>query len=101
VHRIEVGKNNTIVRQLEKSREERFPDLAAEQQDQLREIQQEKKAEFKKMAEESKKQKAEALKAKEARSYAQIMKQDNMTSNTQMRASADASAAEEFEDDFF
>ena len=43
VRRISVEKHNSIVRQLEKTRQERFPDLAQEQQDHLRALQQEKK----------------------------------------------------------
>lgn len=101
VRRMNIEKNNPIVRQIEKTREERYPDLAEEQQSRLREIQQQKKQEWKKLAKEKQKQKEQAIKEKEARSYDRIMKEENMTKNSEIKATADTTAAEEFEDDFF
>ena len=101
VRRINTEKENSVVRQIEKTKEERHPDLAAEQQARTREIQQEKKAEWKKIAKEKQRVKEDAIKEKEARSYDRIMKEENMTKNTEIQATADTTAAEEFEDDFF
>ena len=98
VRRVKVEKNNSIVNQLNKTKEERHPDLAKEQQDRLAEIQAELKA--KRRAEDKAKrlEESERKREKEERSYDRIM--TNMTSNTEMNATADSTAAEEFEDDF-
>lgn len=102
VRRMNIGKNNPIVRQIEKSRKEvQNPELDAEQQQRLREIQQQKKAEWKRLAKEEQKKKEAMIAEKEARSYDRIMKSDLMTKTSEMNATADATAAEEFEDDFF
>lgn len=101
VRRIQIEKHNTIVRQIEKTKQELYPDLAAEQQARLREIQLQKKEEWKQIAKEKQRIKEEMIKEKEAKSYDRIMKPENMTKNTEIKASADTSAAEEFEDDFF
>jgi hypothetical protein len=101
VRRMQVEKNNSVVRQIEKTKEERHPDLYQEQQDRLLEIQMQKKEEFKRLAKEKQRRKEEARKEKEARSYDRIMLEDKMTKNTEFKASADTSAAEEFEEDFF
>ena len=82
VRRCKIAKNNTIVRQLEKTKRELHPDLAKEQQDRLNEIQKQKKAQ---RILEEKKKKMEALERKkeqEARSYDRIMGEDMMTSNS-------------------
>ncbi|KAL7448337.1 hypothetical protein ACHAWC_000543 [Mediolabrus comicus] len=100
VRRCKIAKNNTIVRQLEKTKRELHPDLAKEQQDRLNEIQKHKKAQ---RILEEKQKKMEALERKkeqEARSYDRIMGEDMMTSNSEMNGTADATAAEDYEDDF-
>lgn len=82
VRRCKIAKNNTIVRQLEKTKRELHPDLAKEQQDRLNEIQKHKKAQ---RILEEKQKKMEALERKreqEARSYDRIMGEDMMTSNS-------------------
>lgn len=101
VRRISIEKHNTIVRQIDKTKEERYPDLYQEQQDRLREIQLQRKEEIKLAAKEKHRAKQDAIKAKEARSYDTIMRAENMTKNTDLKATADATAAEEYEDDFF
>jgi hypothetical protein len=93
--------NGPIVRAIEKSRKELHPDLFQEQQDRLKEIRRENKEDFKKEAKAKQHMKIEAQREKEARSYDRIMKEENMTKNTEIKASADATAAEEYEDDFF
>ena len=72
VRRCKIPKNNTIVRQLEKTKRELHPDLAQEQQARLKEIQRQKKAQH---FLEQKKKKMEELERKremEERSYDRI-----------------------------
>lgn len=101
VRRMQVEKNNPIVRALEKTKKEDHPDLAQMQQDRLREIQIQKKQEYKRLAKEKEEEKRKAKEEKEKLSYDRIMKEENMTKTSDMKASVDASAAEEYEDDFF
>lgn len=96
-----VEKNNTILRQIEKTKEEKYPDLAQLQQEREREIQRQKKNEYKRLAKEKELKKLELQQEKELRSYDRIMNEENMTSASQMKSSVDESAAEEYEDDFF
>lgn len=100
VRRISVEKNGPLVRALEKSRREEYPDLAQLQQDREREIQREKKNEYKRLAKAKSEVKQKQREDKEARSYDHIMKSENMTSTQDIQATEDATAAEEFEDDF-
>jgi hypothetical protein len=129
VRRVKIEKNNTIVRQLEKTKKELYPDLAKEQQDRLNEIQAQKKAQRREEDKAKKLEELERARIKEERSYDRIMGDDKMTSNTgenallviifvvfsnmwylmviyplldgiEMQATVDATAAEEFEDDF-
>lgn len=129
VRRVKIEKNNTIVRQLEKTKKELYPDLAKEQQDRMDEIQAQKKAQRREEDKAKKLEELERARYKEERSYDRIMGDDKMTSNTgesallviifvifsnmlylmviyplldgiEMQATVDATAAEEFEDDF-
>ena len=73
VRRCKIAKNNTIVRQLEKTKVELHPDLAQEQQARMREIQKQNKAQ---RILEQKKKKMEELERKkemEERSYDRIV----------------------------
>jgi hypothetical protein len=101
VRRFEVHKNAAVVKQLEKTREERFPDLHKEQQDRLLEIQRHIKAEQKKKDKEVQQQRLEEKQRKEELSYDRIMDRGNMTAASDMGGTVDATAAEEYEDDFF
>lgn len=101
VRRISVEKHNSVVRAIEKTKEERYPDLAEVQQSRLQAVQRQKKNEFKRLAQKKKQQKIQAQQEKEARSYDRIFTEDNMTSTADMKATADSTAAEEYEDDFF
>ena len=106
VRRCKIEKNTAIVRQIEKTRTERpNPDLAKEQSIRLRQIQQEKKAQYKACAKAKEQEQLRRQQEKEERSYDRIMRDDLMTSNVQLRqrvaaATEDTTAAEEFEDDF-
>lgn len=101
VRRLKVEKNTPIVKQIEKTREERHPDLYEEQQGRLRKIQQQKKAHFKQLQKEKQILKLEREQEKELRSYDRLFVADNMKSVSDQNATADATAAEEYEDDFF
>lgn len=82
VRRTKVEKNNTIVRQIEKTKEELYPDLAKEQDQRNREIIQQKKAHRR---EEEKAKRVEELRLareREEKSYDRIMKDENMMRNT-------------------
>lgn len=101
VRRVLVEKNNSIVRQIEKTKMEiNHPPLYEEQQQRLREIENEKKAAHKKQLLQEKQQREQQKREKEERSYDRFMKVENMTSNKQI-ATADTTAAETYEDDFF
>mmetsp|Transcript_630 Transcript_630/g.1089 ORF Transcript_630/g.1089 Transcript_630/m.1089 type:complete len:215 (+) Transcript_630:239-883(+) len=100
VRRVKTEKNNIIVRQLEKTKKELYPDLAKEQERRLKEIQVQKKA-HRRADEKAKRLVAlERAREKEERSYDRIMGEEKMKSNAEMNATEDATAAEEFEDDF-
>ena len=85
---------------IEKTKKEDHPDLFQIQQDRLREIQMEKKQAFKRSVKEKAEQKRQAMEEKEAKSYDRIMKEENMVTNKALQATVDATAAEEYEDDF-
>lgn len=100
VRRMKVEKNNSLVKQLEKTRKELYPDLAADQERRQHDIQRQKKNEHKRLARERNERKMEAQREKELRSYDRLYDEACMTSVSEMNATADATAAEEFEDDF-
>mmetsp|Transcript_823 Transcript_823/g.1281 ORF Transcript_823/g.1281 Transcript_823/m.1281 type:complete len:115 (+) Transcript_823:388-732(+) len=101
VRRMEVSKNNTIVNPLNKTKVEKFPDLHAEQQQRLLEIQQSKKAQRRALEKARKEEEKRKLKEKEELSYDRVFNADSMTSNADIQGSADNSAAQAYEDDFF
>ncbi|KAL3928666.1 MAG: hypothetical protein SGBAC_012548 [Bacillariaceae sp.] len=100
VRRLKVEKNTPIVKQLEKTRKELYPDLEAEQARRQHEIQRQKKNEYKRLASEKQQRRLEAQKDKEMRSYDRLYDEAYMTSVSQQNGTADATAAEDFEDDF-
>jgi hypothetical protein len=98
VKRTCVEKNNPIVKQIEKTKSEIYPNprLAEEQQHRLKEITQEKKKTFKEQLKKDREVATQLKKEKEERSYDRIMKDDAMVKNSEVNQTA-----EEFEDDFF
>mmetsp|Transcript_4411 Transcript_4411/g.7629 ORF Transcript_4411/g.7629 Transcript_4411/m.7629 type:complete len:213 (-) Transcript_4411:59-697(-) len=98
VRRCKIAKNNTIVRQLEKSKDELHPDLAQEQQARMREIQKQNKAQRILDQKKKKMEELEIKREKEERSYDRIV--GGETSVSDMNGTADATAAEDYEDDF-
>jgi len=101
VRRMQVEKNNTIVNRLNKTKIEKHPDLYKLQQDRQREIILEKKERRRAEDKAEKLRKLEEKKRKEEMSYDRIMDTSCMTSNKDIQATEDNTAAEEFEEDFF
>jgi hypothetical protein len=103
VKRMKVEKHNSLVKQIDKTRVERNDvDLYEQQQKRLAEIQRQKKNEWKKQAKLKEQQRIEAQQEKEARSYDRLFcDPSQMTSVSEVQATADSTAAEEYEDDFF
>ena len=101
VRRCRVEKNNPIVRQIEKTKQELYPNLYQLQQDRMTEIQQEQKQLHKQQLAQQEQLRRLAEQEKEERSYDRIFKEENMTKTSDLHATADATAAEEYEDDFF
>ena len=73
VRRTKIEKNNTIVRQLEKTKKELHPDLAKEQEQRLQEIQAQKKEARRAQDKATKLEGLERAKKKEEMSYDRIM----------------------------
>lgn len=101
VKRIKAEKNNTIVNKLNKTKVEKYPDLYKLQQDRQREIIFDKKETQRAKEKLEKSRKLEQKKRKEELSYDRIMDATCMTSNKDIEATDDATAAEEYEEDFF
>jgi len=101
VRRLQVEKNNTIVNRLNKTKVEKHPDLYQLQQDRQREIIMEKKERRRAEEKAEKIRKLEEKKRKEELSYDRIMHSTNMTSNKEIEATEDNTAAVEYEEDFF
>ena len=104
VRKVKVVKDNSIVNRISKTKREEFPNLAELQQQRLHDIMVEKKAKEKAEKQAKKEQeKQDALereKRKELESFSSIFANAEMTSNADIAASVDNSAAENFEDDF-
>eukprot|EP00980_Cylindrotheca_fusiformis_P000135 scaffold24_cov128-Cylindrotheca_fusiformis.AAC.8 len=101
VRRMKVEKNAPIVKRLERTRKEVHPNLALEQEKRNQQIQREKKKEFKRLAKEKQQEKLQQQREKELRSYDRLYDEAYMTSVSDQHGTADATAAEEYEDDFF
>ena len=100
VKTIRVEKNNVIVNRLNKTKEERFPNLAAEQEARASEFRAEEKAKKRSAAQAEKVARLEREEQARLRSYASVMVAEKMTANTEFGASVDESAAKDFEEDF-
>ena len=97
-HRIE--KNNAVVNALNRTKREEHPDLEAIQNERLAEHRAELKEKKRKEEQLQKEEKRKREEEKQLRSFSSLMTEENMLSNTEVKASVDNSAAEEFEDDF-
>lgn len=102
VRRISIEKNNSIVRQLEKTKvEDNTVDLYQQQQDRIRELVLEQKQVTKRAKQDQERLKQEAIQAKQKvqSAYDSLMQTASTTEGN--HGTADASAAEDYEDDFF
>ena len=95
-----VPKNKELLKQIEKTKTEAYPDLAKERADRDAEVirlrKQKQRLEAKKEKERLRKLKEEA----DRRDLKHLMKDELMVSNDQFKSSEDTSAAVEFEEDF-
>ncbi|XP_053314439.1 coiled-coil domain-containing protein 25 [Spea bombifrons] len=74
-------KVNEVVNRLEKTRDERYPDLAAEKESRDREERNEKKAQIQEVKRREKDEMRKKKELDELRSYTSLMKSENMSSN--------------------
>ncbi|KAM4713190.1 LOW QUALITY PROTEIN: coiled-coil domain-containing protein 25-like [Anableps anableps] len=74
-------KINEIVNRLEKTKDERFPDLAAEKEARDREERNEKKAQLQKQKRREKEEQKKKKEMEELRNYTSLMKSENMKTN--------------------
>ncbi|CAM9243255.1 unnamed protein product [Discosporangium mesarthrocarpum] len=100
VIKVRVEKCNSVINALNRTKVEEFPDLAALQEERAKEHRREMKVIRKKQEEQEKKARREKEEEKKMRSYDSVFVESNMTSNTELKATEDASASEAFEDDF-
>ena len=100
-HVREVPKSREIVNRLKKTKSDDLnPDFKAERMERDAKVQRARKAKLKKQAEMKKKEKARLRAEADARDYKHIMREEDMVSNADVKASEDMSAAYDFEDDF-
>lgn len=88
-------RRNEILNRLNKTKTERFPDLAQEKRDRIKELNRRTRESAKKQADAQKAIKEQREREKEARSYDRIHVPDSMTSNKDVRQDV-----ERYEDDF-
>jgi len=100
VKRMLVEKNNSIVNRLNKTKEERHPDLEMEQQDRAAVFRAEQKAAKRAEFEAAKAAEKDRFKENELKSYSSLMQADRMVSNAEIGASVGVEAANDYEDDF-
>ena len=101
VRSMEVTKENPVVNALNRTKTEDFPDLEGAQQQRAAEFRADQKRMKKQQEAEERQAKQQAAAEAEIRNYTSLMQTENMTSNDETAASADATAAEAYEDDFF
>lgn len=100
VRKMTIEKFKPIVNDLNRTKREEYPDLAAEQEERAKEWRAAQKAVKRKQAAEEKRAKQEHARQAELRSYSSLMASDNMTSNAEFNATTDESAAVAYEEDF-
>ncbi|GBG00416.1 hypothetical protein Rsub_13178 [Raphidocelis subcapitata] len=91
-------KVNDIINRLEKTREERSPDLKAEKEAFEAQQRARKRAEERNARQEAKNAKDEQRRQEDLKSYKHIMREDNMVSNAELREKY--ASAQDYEDDF-
>lgn len=99
VKKIKVEKKlNDVVNRLNKTKQERYPDLKLERESHDREQRQEKKKFMKEKQIQEEEEKARFQKEKELKSYKNIMQEEHMVSAREMAEKY--SSAQDYEDDF-
>lgn len=91
-------KSNEIINRLEKTQQERIPDLRAEKEVYEAQVRARKRAEEKQARQEAKTAKEEQRRQEDVKSYKHIMKEENMVSNSELRGKY--STPQDYEDDF-
>mmetsp|Transcript_6328 Transcript_6328/g.9468 ORF Transcript_6328/g.9468 Transcript_6328/m.9468 type:complete len:214 (-) Transcript_6328:62-703(-) len=100
VKKVRIEKDPVIVKQISKTKEEKFPNLAEAQELRAAEFRADAKKERIANLNAEKTAKRERELAAEQRSYSNVMKASNMKSNSEFAAAVDDSCARNFEDDF-
>lgn len=100
VRKLRVEKHRPTVNELNRTKVEDHPDLAALQEARAAEWRAEQKAVKRQQAAEEKRVKKERAAQAELRSYKSLMQEDKMQSNAAAEASEDQTAAEAYEEDF-
>lgn len=101
VKRLKVVKDSSIVNRINKTKEERHPNLEALQEERAAEFRAAAKEERRAQLQAEKGAKREREETAKLRSYSSLMKVDKMVSNTDVQGAVDDSAAKAFEEDFF
>jgi len=96
-----VTKNREVLNRTNKTKREEFPDLEKERQDRDAKLAAIRKKRAKERALQEKQEKERQKAEKEARDYKHMFKEEDMTTNDSFAATDDASAAVEYEDNFF
>ncbi len=99
-HVLGVAREREVLKRIEKTKTEAFPDHAEERRKRDVKVMQKKKARVKAQKEAARKEKAARKAEADRRDYKHILKEEDMVANTAYAASEDTSAAVAFEDDF-
>mmetsp|Transcript_15371 Transcript_15371/g.23149 ORF Transcript_15371/g.23149 Transcript_15371/m.23149 type:complete len:214 (+) Transcript_15371:75-716(+) len=100
VRKMKVVKDNSIVNALNRTKVERFPDLAALQEERAKVFRAEQKEKKRQAALAEKLAKKEREEQAKLRSYESLMQSEQMMSNVDMTSDVTDSAAKDYEDDF-
>ncbi|KAG2501959.1 hypothetical protein HYH03_000457 [Edaphochlamys debaryana] len=99
VYKVKVEKkNNDIINRLEKTRQEKHPDLAAEKEAYMSQVRQSKRAEERAARAAEKSAREDRKRQEDMKSYKHIMKDEYMTSNKEVQSKY--ASVEEMEEDF-
>ena len=101
VKRLKVVKDSSVVNRINKTKEERHPNLAELQLARAAEFRAAAKEERRAQLQTEKTARREREETAKLRSYSSIMKAEKMVSNADVQGSKDDSAAKAFEEDFF
>lgn len=100
VKSMRIEKDNSTVKQINKTKEILFPDLAELQESRAAVFRAENKAEKQRKAASEKEDRRQKEESARLKRYTDVMTEDNMMSNAEANATIDDSSARDFEDDF-